>query len=449
MKRNPAILLAYLLAIGPGTLLFPAVEDAIAGYQSPLNVETELTPDFRAGNPTVISEQNTRSDANLARQGNLPSGSHNCRQVLAGEGPDDAGTGEKPCLDPIDAQQTLSVRLGRRIGTSGDLLGEIDGLRVDYRLSDRLKLNGIAGYPVLAADDMFNSARQVFGISAATNRFSRAWDLNGYFIEQQENGHTDGESMGSVLRYLQPGRSLLVYLDYNVADNSLGTFMASGAWKLPFKTTISTTFDRRSRLIPGQQQKYLQQSMSVIEGWNWILPADQLAQYTCDGSDEVDTLAVGLSHALSRRINLSGDVAMLEASNDANEDAVTTGQSNEYIYHFKLTGKDLMLPGDRNKLDLRHYVTGTGRTSTATLDTKYAINRFWNIMPRLRTDYHSMVLESSPRWVASPVVKMEYHRDKQSGFQIEAGGEWTTGMKSVADDSHSSYFVSLGYQAKF
>jgi hypothetical protein len=255
--------------------------------------------------------------------------------------------------------------------------------------------------------------------------------------------------MGGVIRNLQSGRSSLVYLDYDVTDNSLGTLMASSAWRLPFKTTISVALDHRNSPIPGHQQKFLQQSMTVTEGWNWILPTDRLAQYTGDGCSEVSTLAFGLSHALSQRIKLSGDVAVLGTSDDADTAPVTTSYSSEYSYHLKFSGKDLLLPGDRNMFDLRYNVTEADRTSAAAFDTKYAINRFWNIMSKLRANYHRPLLESSPRWVASPTLKLEYHQSKQFGFNIEAGGKWSTGMKAVADDSRSSYFVSLGYQAKF
>ena len=56
----------------------------------------------------------------------------------------------KSCVDASDGQQRLSVELFSRIGAGGDILGESGGLRVSYRLSDILKLNSIAGYPVLA-----------------------------------------------------------------------------------------------------------------------------------------------------------------------------------------------------------------------------------------------------------------------------------------------------------
>jgi hypothetical protein len=449
MKRNPVLLLAYVLAVGPGTLLFPVVAGAIPDNQSPLNVATELTPDYRASNPAVITEENTRTNENPVRQDGLSFASHICPQDPGGITPAQYRPKNKSCVDPSDTQQRFSVQLGRSIGTSGVILGEFDGVRVDYRLSDKLKLNGIAGYPVLAARDTFNSNRQVFGISVETNLLRRKWDLNGYLIEQRENGQTNGKSMGGIISHLQSRRSLLVYLDYDVTSNKVGTLMASGAWRLPFKTTISAALDRSNRPIPGNQQKFLQQSMTVMKGWDWILPTNRQAHYTGDGCCDVSTLAFGLSHELSQRIRLSGDVAVLGTTDDVDTATETTFRSSEYSYHMKLSGKDLLLPGDRNMLDLRYSVTEADRTSGASLDTKYAINRFWNIRPKLRADYHRPVLENSPRWITSPTVKMEYQKSKQSGFNVEAGGKWVSGVNATADDSRSFYFVSLGYEAKF
>jgi hypothetical protein len=449
MKRNPALLLAYVLAVAPGTLLFPVVAGAIPDNQKHLIVTTELTPAYRTNYPKVIIEENKRTDENPVQQDGLSFASHICGQNPGSLAPVKYSTKGKSCVDPSDPQQRFSVQFGRRIGTGGDILGEFDGLRVNYRLSEVLKLNGIAGYPVLAAQDKFNSERQVFGVSVATEQLGRTWDLNGYLIEQQENGQTNGKSMGGIIRRLQSVRSFLAYLNYDLSDNSLGVLMASGAWRLPFKTTISATFDRRNHPIPAYQQKFLRQSMTVTEGWNWILPTDRLAHYTGDGYGEVSTLSFGLSHALSQRIKLSGDVAVLDTTDDADTAPETTAYLSEYSYHLQLSGKDLLMPGDRNKLDLRYNVTETDQISTAAFDTKLAISRFWNIMPKLRADYHNTVLESSPRWVASPTVRMEYQQTKQTSFNIEAGGEWSSRMEAITDDTRSCYFVSLGYQAKF
>jgi hypothetical protein len=449
MKRNPAPLLAYVLAIGPGTLLFPAGADAIPDNPGHTNVATVFTPDYRSNKPAADKEENISTAKSLPEQGKPFFASDVCRQDTVSIASVERSPKGKPCVDAPHAQQHFSVQLGRRIDTSDYILGEFGGLRVDYRLSNRLKLNGIAGYPAFASRGKLNYNQQVFGVSVSADQTGRAWGFNGYLIERLENGQTNGKSTGGVIHRLQSKRSLLTYLDYDLTDHSLGTLMATGAWRLPFKTTISATLDRRNRPIRGNQQKYLQQSMKVTEGWNWILPTDRLAHYTVGGYSDVSTLAVGLSHPLSQRIKLSGDVAVLDPVNESDAAPVTTAYPSEYLYHLQLAGKDLLMAGDRNRLDLRYRVTEADQISTAAFDTKLAINKSLNIMPKLRADYRRTVLEGSSGWVASPTVKIVYRQTRQSSFKVEAGGEWSSGMEAIADDTRSSYFVSLGYQAKF
>jgi hypothetical protein len=428
-------------------LLLPAVSWGNTGSPDS-SIDTRMPAAvLRAGAASLAPEKDTVPGGKPARQADIAFRNPTCRQNIAGEEYTENIPSGTSCTSATDSQRPFSIQFGRRIGTRKDILGEFDGVRVDYRMGDAMNLNGIAGYPVLSADDVFNPDRQVFGVSATTDQLARTWVLNSYLVEQQENGQVTGRSMGGALHYMRPGRSALVYLDYDPASSSVGTLMASGAVKLPFNTTVGATLDLQSRPVPGLQQKYLTQSMTVMDGWDWILPDDRLAYHTGGGSGEVELLAVDISYALSRRIKLRGDLVMLDITHEA--DTATAAESREYFYHLKLTGSDLMIPGDRNKLDLRHSVTEAGQTYTASIDNKYTIKRFWNLISRLRADYHSPADDSSSRWAASPTVKMEYRPNKQFGFHIEAGGNVSSGEESAAADSRASCFVSLGYQVKF
>jgi hypothetical protein len=240
---------------------------------------------------------------------------------------------------------------------------------------------------------------------------------------------------------------MLIYLDYDPDADSLGTLLASGALGLPWQTTLSATVDFQKRTLPGLQQKFLARSMSAMDGWDWILPNDRLAVHTAGDSNEIGILAVDLSHALSKRIRLRGNVVLLDVTSA--RDTAATGGASEYHYHLKITGRDLMAAGDRSKLDLRQAVTQSGRSYTAIFDTRHVIKRFWNIISQLRADYHKPAEEGGASWVASPKVKMEYRPNRQYGFHIEAGGNVTYGAGAGANDSRPSYFVSLGYQARF
>jgi hypothetical protein len=249
----------------------------------------------------------------LARLENISFGRPACQQAITGEGDADAVLAITPCRGTPRSRQPVTIALGRRIGDRDQILGEIDGVRVDYRPTDGLRLNGVAGYPVLTAADVFNPARQFFGISAMNDRPDNTRDLNGYLIEQQQGGHVTNRSLGGALRYLEPGRALLFYLDYEPDTRTPGTLMVSGALQLPYRTTFSATLDIQSRPIPELQRQYLQQSMTAVDGWDRVIPGDRLSQHLDDGARKVGILAVDLSRPLSRRIRLRGGVVMLDA----------------------------------------------------------------------------------------------------------------------------------------
>ena len=423
------------LAFVPGALLLSSNAGAIPGTPGQLIVNSEPAADFQPP-----GEQAT-SDAPTALQ------------LIDGE---PAATPALPDLvslpeDTIDRQQDFSIQFGRRLAVDSGILGKTDGIRVDYRLNSGLTLRGVAGYPVISSKDDFNTARQVFGFSADSGTFARVWNLNAYLVDEQDNAQLDDRAIGGTLRYQRPKRSLLVSLDYDANQDTLNAITASGAWKLPGRITLSATFDIHNRAIHKRRKKHLQHSMAATDGWNWILPDDRIRHYTSTQRQEVTTHGLSLSHAFSQRFKLSGDVAMLDISNNSLPGNATPSEAlpNEYFYHLKLTGKDLLISGNSNKLDIRHRVTGSSRISTASIDTRYVINRLWNISPRLRTELRDNNTDKPAEWVASPTVKMEYRWKKAYGFQIEAGGKWSSQAVSAEDTSHSTYLLSLGYQANF
>jgi len=472
MGANSVAVTICLLALGSGTLLYSAGAGAIPGRPGLQSASRESThgspvanqrPDGnesdtadQAGSADDSSLLNSELEISLPGPAKLQDTELQldipCLHGFRNEIPLDDNTAESPCVaTPANDQQRLSIQFGSRIGARSSMLGEFDGIQVDYRLAGGLTLNGVAGYPVLSSKDKFNAARQMFGINAVTGKFARAWDLNSYLIEQQDNGQVSSRSVGGAVRYLQPRRSLLVFLDYDVFENSLGSFMTSGTWKLPYRTTLSATLDIRNSPIRKQQKKYLQQTMASSDDWYWILPDSRIKDFTKDRSNEVATLALGLSHSFSQHIKLSGDVAMMDVSTAARSGTPATAAArlSEYFYHLKLSSTDMMLAGDKNILDLRHRVSDSSRSSSASLDTKYAINRFWNISPMLRADYRDNTPENSVQWVTSPSLKMEYRWRKQYGLDIQAGGEWSARENPDGYETRSSYFMSLGYKATF
>jgi len=237
---------------------------------------------------------------------------------------------------------------------------------------------------------------------------------------------------------------MLVLFDYDLADRAQDSFMASGALRLPFSTTVTATLDRRSKPMRKQQKSYVEQTMSLTDGWDLSLPVDRITYFTQELSEDVTTLTVGLTYRFFNVLQLSGSAAQLAIDDDGN-----SAISDEYFYHLQFSGDNFIINGNRNTLDLSHRITGPTRTSTASIDTRYAINRYWNLSSRLRTDSSNNVQDRSVKWVAAPSVSLQYRWRDLFGMKIEAGGEWLKQEFDNREDSESSYFIKLGYSANF
>lgn len=453
------------LIFGPSAVFFSAGARALADYQDHLATVADPKVYIEPPMLDVADPTNQRDGSNDAAVWTPEFGSsagatpalHNSRQPVSipclhgvfSEDPIEGNSETSECAERPDEQQSFAIQFGRHIGTPNGILGDADGIRVDYRLTGELILNGIAGYPVLSAEDQFNTSRRVFGISADLVEFAPSWDLNSYIIEQHDNQGVASRAVGGAIRYLQTKRSLLLYTDYDVAEKSVNAFLASGAWMLTYNTRVSAMLDIRTRPIQKRQQNYLQQSMVSAKGWKWMLPSGRIKQLTKDGARGVSTLALGLSHAFSQRLTVSGDVAVIDASNDEESDGTALRESFEYFSHLKLSAKNLVLAGASNVLDLRHRVTDSSRISSACLNTRYDINRYWTINPRFSTDYGSNAHHDSVSTVNSSAVKMEYRWKRKYALHFELGGKWSNEETSYADKSHSTYFLALGYQTEF
>lgn len=354
------------------------------------------------------------------------------------------------CTEPLESQQRFGLRFGRRMRTRNSMLGDFDGLMVDYGLGN-FALNGIAGFPAVSGKDEINPKNQLFGFSAGSGKLAKAWDLSGYFMELQGSNQDHRSALGGAIRYSQTDRSLLISADYDMLNHTLSKFIVSSAWKLLPTTTLSTTIDIQQSYLPTPQKNYLQQTIALTDGWKWGLPLERINVLSTDSSTDVAAFGFSVTHALAQNIKLDSDIAILNVSNedDSNNLAASVSDFNEYYFYLKLTGKDMLFASDNSSVTLRHNVSETSRLSSSLLDGSYAIARQWHITPRLQIDYRDNQADNSIQWFASPAVKVEYRWHKQSQFNFNAAGEWTKRQDSADEEYQSSYVVSLGYRTDF
>ncbi len=343
--------------------------------------------------------------------------------------------------------QRKGIRFGRRISTQNKLLGELDGLVVDYGLGN-FAFNGIAGFPIGNEGDGINPSNQLFGFSAGVRKLPKGWDLGGYMMELRSADQNARSALGGAMRFSQNSRSLLISADYDLETHSLSRFMLSSAWKLLPASTLSTTLDIRQNHLPTPQNSYLQQTIALTEGWKWGLPFDRINDLSANAASGVTAFGFSLSHLLPRDIELNSDIAVLNISNDEDLNDLKTpfSEFNEYYFNLTLSGNGLLLPGDSNTVTLHSYISESSHLSSSIIDGSYALSHRWLVAPRLQIDYQDNLSDHSTQWVASPALKVEYRWRKQSMIHFTTTGEWRRHRDSTDEVSASSFVVSLGYQ---
>jgi hypothetical protein len=330
------------------------------------------------------------------------------------------------------------------------LLTDIDGLILKYGLGD-VAISGVAGFPTYNGANKISTNKQLYGVSANLLSLPQGWDLGSYLVEYKNSTTSDGTSMGTVLRYSEAKRSLLISADYDLQYRSLGRVMLSSAWKILPTSTLSTTLNYFKRNILMPKMPYLKNSLALVDGWRLGLPTDRIITLSANGTKDIAAFGMSLSHLLLQNIRMNSEVAVLNVSDEALSSSQSLVPDNYNEYHFKLTlsGKGLLLPGESSSLSFRSHVSDLSRHSSSTINTSYAFSRKWRLVPKLRIDYTDNHLESISYWKALPTLKLEYQWQNQSKLHFTTTGEWRKTDSASEENYDSSYVLSLGYQTKF
>jgi len=375
-------------------------------------------------------------------------------------------------LDFSDKALNSSLRIGRQSRSTGGVLGRFDGVLASFPIMESLKLNLVAGYSVESSKDVFvNDNSYFYGISADAGRYFKALDFNAFFIEQIHQGILDRRAVGGEIRYFQDNRSFFTFLDYDIYHQALNTFLFTGQYIFPDRTTINATFDQRSTPLMSTRN-----AVSNLQGVDSV---DDLLGFFSE--DEILTLAkqrtaisrsfnLGISRPLTKQFQINADFRWTKTSSTqtstglpvsitANLDGVVDGSAasgDDYSYSTDLTANSILTDGDLYTLGVR-YSDSKANTTTFTLNSRYPVSRELRVNPRFRFDLRDNV-DGSTRWTYKPSVRLTYRVLRALQLEVEAGGEWQKeerplAQRSVSDPSEfnrtKGYFVIVGYRLDF
>ncbi len=355
-------------------------------------------------------------------------------------------------LDFRETDRTFTTRWGRQSGNSGGVLGRFDGGRFSYLLTDKVRLNLVAGYPVNKSSDGLETDKQFYGFNFDLGRFAEHWDVNGYFIDQTADGIADRRAVGTELRYVGKRGGFFTLADYDILYNEMSMFIFAGNWLLPNDSTrLNISADFRSNPIISTSNALIGQISPSLEELETSIGKSGLQKLAQDRTLDSSFVTLGISHTVKEDLQIAGDISWSKLSGAPASGGVEAMAStgDEFYYSTQVISNNFFRDGDISTLGLRYADTKQRDTYSLTMNTRQPINDKWRLTPRMRLDYRENKLQDGEQWRFRPALRAEYFLNKQ--WRLEFEGEYSMADKElpgIAEDKYG-YLLTFGIRWDF
>ena len=352
--------------------------------------------------------------------------------------------------DLSDAKTRIRGRLGRQTRNSGGVLGRFDGLNLSYGLTERVQLETVFGKPVYSTTDGVDSERTFAGFSASFGPIRENIDIRAYVLQQSIKGMTDRQSVGGEFRYFGEARTLWAMLDYDTAFQEISSVFLQGSWRLPSKLTLTALADRRQSPYLSLGNAIVGQPVEDFEQLTILFSEDELQQLALDRSAATTTFTLGLSKALSPKLQLGLNATQSTIEATPASGGVPANPATDYAYYsVDLVASSLFSERDVSIFGLRYSESDNSNIYTLNLDSRFRIGRAWRISPRIRVDYREILTDNSQQWTYTPGLRLEYRPGRKVRVELTTGKQSSAREMEQADQDRESYYVSVGYQLFF
>ena len=356
-------------------------------------------------------------------------------------------------IDFGDTAETITSRLGRQSSSKGGVLTRFDGGRLGYLVTDKIRLNVVAGFPVNLPYDGLETDKYFYGINFDLGRFADHWDFNTYFINQLSDDIADRRAVGGEVRFIGERGSFYSLLDYDILYDDVTVFLFTGNYLLPDKKTqINFQADFRGVPILSTSNALIGQISPSLEDLEDAIGEDELRRLASDRTLDSNFATVSISHPMTDSIQIAGDISWSKIDAAPASGGVEAFEStgDDFYYSLQLIGSGMIKSGDVSSVGLRYADTFYRDTYTFKLNSSYPLDDInFRISPRVQVDYRENKLRTGDQWRFIPGLRLEYIFGRDWRFEID--GEYRYADKELEGiaDGKDGYAISLGFRKDF
>ena len=157
----------------------------------------------------------------------------------------------------------------------------------------------LAGLPVgYNNKSSLNEHQTFYGVTFETGTFLDHWNMNLFYFDQQVDGLTDRNSIGTEVRYRDRRNVLFGMVDYDIFFDELNILQLNGNMSFDQgRTAYMNAFMRKAPILSTSNALIGRQERSIEELKN-VLNIEQIYQLAQDRTAGSQTLTIGGSQPL-------------------------------------------------------------------------------------------------------------------------------------------------------
>ncbi len=364
-------------------------------------------------------------------------------------------------FDYISTTGIGTVRLGRQSRSSGGVLGRFDGVWYGYPYSNDVKLNLVAGIPVVSSGGInINLEQQVYGISADFDNVLKRLDVTTFLVQQIRGGIVDRRAIGSEIRFIADKSSYFGILDYDIVFNKLNTVQFVGNWLFSGNKSFNFVYDRRASPIITTSNALIGQSITKIQELRNLISDEEIRKLALARTTTYESISMSGNFPFSNTYSMSADLNISKSGstqstftpeNPALATSTPPGLVNgtaavgpDYFYGVTFIGSNLFSKRDTNILSLRQS-TGTSKSTSIDLRSQFKLNKKWRMRPRVRYDIRTRSTNNSKTNRITTSARFDYRYTRELQFQMEIAADFTASTDNGVTTNDSDYSIDLSY----
>lgn len=376
------------------------------------------------------------------------------------------GSYETSFLDERDGRNSLSyfyisgeskkngssAKLGRQRQRSGGIIGRFDGISLKGPLTDSIKLNVVAGYPVdRSTNTSIEKEKSFYGINADLGPYYEDMRINVFYVSQKLDGFIDREATGGEINYFGSNYYLSALIDYDIHFDELNALLLNGRYQFEGGSSASLSLSiRKSPYLTTQNALIGQQLETLTELQERIDGLDSLEDIALDRTFDSTSLNFYLDYPFRKNISFNTSITVSELSDTPSSAGVLGYQGTDVEYY---TNSQIVFNNLIVKRDIFRSGFSYASLSNSTIYSVYSyyqfqINNQWRLYPRISAQLRDNNNNDQSRY--SMTLRSEYSFMGKHRVDGQLGVTWFNTDNQIGNSTKfTSYFFNLGYSYSF